>query len=108
MNNQPASLTTALRGVSFRPLEAKVIVKDLSLDDELNLERDPHNPYDPNAIRVNHPASGEFLGFIAKEEAAYIAHWMDEGWQFTCAVDERISTYALQLRVVPGEHPDTA
>lgn len=109
MNNQPSSFITALRGVSFRPIEAKVIVKGLSVDDELDLERDPHNEYDPNAIKVLDPASGEFIGFLAKEDAADIAPWMDDGWCFTCAVEERISTYALQLRVEPSEHlPATA
>lgn len=108
MTDHPPSFSTYLRGVSFRPIEAKVIVKELEEDATLDLERDPHNEYDPNAIKVLDPESGEFIGFLAKEDAKNIAPWMDGGWSFFCFVEERISTYALRLRVAPREHATAA
>jgi hypothetical protein len=86
-----------LRGVSFRPIEAKAIVVKLQENDELTLEREPENEFDTNAIRVLHPPSGEFLGFVAKEIAADIAPLMDRGTQFTCKVGNRYTPAVVAL-----------
>jgi hypothetical protein len=60
---------TPLVGVSFRPTSAKEVVKHLTLSDggDLELQPDPNNEYDSNAVKVIHKPSGEFIGFIARE-----------------------------------------
>lgn len=79
---------TILVGTHFRPVEAKEIVSALSEDDELFLEREPENAYDANAIKVNFDLDGRpvHVGYIAKEDAIYIAPHMDDGSSFTCHV----------------------
>lgn len=97
---EPPSFEAELRGVSFRPIEAKAIVKDLAVGEPLLVERETDNQYDPNAIRVMHP-NGEHLGFVAKEVAADIAVWMDRGWQFNCRVSLRVSASKVLLEITP-------
>jgi hypothetical protein len=44
------------------------------------LVREPHNTYDPNAIRVE--VAGCLLGYVPKEHAKDLAPLMDQGRQF--------------------------
>lgn len=73
-----------LRGVNFRPIEAKVKVNELVEGQALLLEREPYNEFDSNAIKVIEPDSQIFLGYVAKEVAADLAPEMDSGKAFTC------------------------
>lgn len=75
-----------LRGVNFRPLSAKEIVNRLVEGDGLELEREPFNQYDPNAIKVLDPESKEHLGYVSKEHAVEIAPLMDNGQAFDATV----------------------
>ncbi len=43
---------TNLAGAVFRPTEAKAIIEKLRPEHLLDLEREPENPYDENAIKV--------------------------------------------------------
>lgn len=97
----PPTFNTFLRGVSFRPIEAKVIVTNLDDDANLMIERDHANPYDSNAVKVIEPDSLEFIGFVAKECAVDLAPWMDKGHHFTCRADGRVQTYVLCLVIEP-------
>lgn len=63
---------TALRGVQFVSAEAKAAVRGLIPHQELNLEADPNNVYDSNAIRVL-TNDNLFIGFVARETAAALA-----------------------------------
>lgn len=58
-----------LVGVTFRPPEAKEIVKALTRDSGtiLSLEAEPTNPYDSRAVKVIHDPTGIHIGYIAKE-----------------------------------------
>ncbi len=60
---------TPLVGVTFRPVEAKEIVKSLTQADGtlLSLEAEPTNPYDNRAVKVLHDPSGLHIGYVAKE-----------------------------------------
>jgi hypothetical protein len=77
---------TVLRGLSFRPLAAKEIANALTEGSGLKLEREPHNQFDPNAIKVLDPDTEEHLGYVAKEHAIEIAPLMDQGHIFDCTV----------------------
>lgn len=58
-----------LVGVTFRPAEAKEIVRSLTQTDgdKLSLEAEPDNAYDSHAVKVIHNPTGTHLGYIARE-----------------------------------------
>ena len=88
-----------LRGVNFRPIEAKALVMKLEEGHALTLQRDGANQYDPNAIMVLDPESQIFIGFVAKEVAAEIAPLMDEGTEFWCVTGDRLSQNSFILLI---------
>lgn len=65
-------------GMHFRGDLAKEIASALSPGDTLTIERDPENQFDANAIKVIHPGTGEFIGFIEATQAVWIASEIDE------------------------------
>lgn len=79
--------TVYLRGVSFRPIEAKQIVNELEEGYALTLQREASNPHDENAIMVLDPDTQIHLGYVAKEAASELAPLMDEGLEFECKVE---------------------
>jgi hypothetical protein len=54
--------------------------------DRLSLIRDPANPYDPNAIRLEW--QGHMLGFVPRKENADLARQMDHGAQPDARITE--------------------
>lgn len=58
-------LTVSMVGATFRPAEAKEIVRNLSIGDIVQLRADPHNEYDTTAVAVD--SYGMHIGFIPKE-----------------------------------------
>ena len=44
----------------------------------VSLVREPHNPYDPNAVKVNN-VIGDQVGHIKRELAKPLAYIMDQG-----------------------------
>lgn len=64
-------------------------------DIELNLVRNPNNPYDSNAVEVRHMVY--MLGHLPKEVAARIAPLLDAGEDITATV--------FQVRISP-ENPN--
>lgn len=106
MNETPPDFEALLMGVSFRPIEAKAIVKDLEDGTSLILQREPTNKYDVNAIQVlsndeNPIEPNCFLGYVAKETACDLAPWMDQGWHFTCVMNGRYSESKIILDIRP-------
>lgn len=71
--------TFTLAGANFRPKEAKEALSELSIDDEVFLEREPDNAYDSNAVMVIDPDSNLHVGYVEKEVAKVIAPLLDEG-----------------------------
>jgi hypothetical protein len=68
-------LTTAVAGMQFY---SQTIRKPLHVGDALALVRDPENPHDRNAVRIQR-SEKEILGFIPKELAASVAKELDSG-----------------------------
>lgn len=97
---------TPLRGVSFRPKTAKDIVRGLDESSILRLERDAENPYDANAIRVIDVDSDEFIGFVAKEDAADLAPLMDAGETFAVAYHTRSGDLDVMLEIAEADEED--
>ena len=87
----------SLNGVQFRDASVKEVVRELNVDDELTLERDPENAYDTNAIKVLQDSI--FLGFVEKDVAAEIADRLDNGDEYTCTVVGFLSDIKPQLEI---------
>lgn len=82
--------TAILRGLSFRPIEAKAIAAQLSEGEPVLLEREPGNAFDPNAIMVLDRDHLNHLGYVAKEVAVELAPLMDEGRHFIARVESNM------------------
>jgi hypothetical protein len=72
------TIRAALVGVGFRPKGTKEIVANLTLGEALDLEREPENAFDPNAIKV-FECNGHHIGYIQRDVAEVLAQAMDSG-----------------------------
>jgi hypothetical protein len=61
----------------FQYHEGKALWNQLKTGDALTLTREPDNPYDGNAIRVDW--QGHKLGYVPRRENADVARIMDKG-----------------------------
>ncbi len=73
-------------GMHFRGAEAKATVASFVPPVELQLEREPQNPYDEFAIQVFY--EGQHIGYVERGKAAFISPQMDEGQKYICTVEE--------------------
>ncbi len=76
----------------FRHHEAAIVWQELRVGDRLALVREPDNPYDANAVRVEW--TGRKLGYVPRTENAALAWAMDRG--------ERVSARISRLM----QHPN--
>lgn len=58
----------------------------VSLGDELRLEPEPSNAYDPQAVKIIHAASGQFLGYVPREQTEAIHLALSEGFMLIANV----------------------
>jgi hypothetical protein len=72
-------------GMHFRP-NGKAIVESLLAPASFDLEREPGNSYDPYAIKVMY--DGEHIGYVERQQAMFIAPWMDQGVEYACIATE--------------------
>ena len=86
-------------GMHFRGPEAVAMAEALLPGDEVALEREPFNQYDENAIKVM--LRDTHIGYIARQSAAFIAAYMDDGAEFSATVTGRHGQYPL-LTVGPA------
>lgn len=61
----------------FRYHEGKEVWDELKVGDALQLVREPDNPYDPKAVRVDW--RGHVLGYVPRAENAAVARQIDRG-----------------------------
>jgi single-stranded-DNA-specific exonuclease len=71
---QGSRICTRVVGVTFDDRQA--VIARLSISDEILLKREPTNPYDHNAVRVERP-NGQQIGYINRYLAATIAPFFD-------------------------------
>ena len=69
----------------FRYYEGKSLREEIKVGDPLTLVREPDNPYDGNAVRIDW--NGRKLGYVPRRENAHLARQMDHG----AAVNARIT-----------------
>ena len=92
---------TNLAGLSFRPAEAKILVKSLRPGAKLKLQREPDNPFDPNAIMVLAPTAEdafEFIGYVEKLTNGPLAPDLDDGFDYAATVANTYDDYAEPVR----------
>ena len=87
------TIQCTLAGANFRPSEARAVCKALNIGDELDLEADPTNEYDSNAVKVI--AEGEFIGFIPKTDNGPIVAALNRGEEV------RVSVVAFESSIKP-------
>ena len=61
----------------FRHYAGGEVLRDLKPGDRLELVREPENPYDANAVRVEW--RGVTLGYVPRSDNAAVARQMDRG-----------------------------
>jgi hypothetical protein len=61
----------------FRHYHGADVLRDLRPGDRLELVREPENPHDPNAVRVEW--RGVRLGYVPRRDNASVARQMDRG-----------------------------
>ena len=61
----------------FRHYDGGEVLRDLKPGDRLELVREPENPYDANAVRVEW--RGVKLGYVPRRDNAAVARQMDRG-----------------------------
>ena len=62
---------------AFRHYDGGEVLRDLKPGDRLELVREPDNPYDANAVRVEW--RGVKLGYVPRRDNAAVARQMDRG-----------------------------
>lgn len=87
-----------VRGVSFRPAEARTVAGDLLHGEPVILIADPTNKYDPCAVQVH--ARGVFIGYIQKELSADVTDLLDDGVSAT--VYSTIGAPMLEIKTAAG------
>jgi hypothetical protein len=70
----------------FRHYEGAEIWRDMKAGDRLQLVREPDNPYDANAVRVEW--RGLKLGYVPRRDNAAVARQLDRG----TALEARVAT----------------
>jgi len=103
----PPTFEAKCVGMHFRGPRAQALAGALSDASPLQLEREPENEYDPNAIKVLYTSlSGmsEHIGYVEREIASFVAPWMDEGHEYSAKflhfITSRNTNYPF-LKLIP-------
>lgn len=73
-----------LVGASFRPAEAKAVLKELEIGDEVDLRAEPTNPYDAFAVAVDY--EGEHIGYVPRGQNFELSEVLNGGAQLTATL----------------------
>jgi single-stranded-DNA-specific exonuclease len=71
-------ICTRVAGVTFDGRQG--VIARLAIGEEILLKREPTNPYDPNAIRVERQ-NGQQIGYLNRHLAATLVPFFDENRQ---------------------------
>jgi len=74
----------------FQYHQGKTLWDDMKAGDELTLTREPDNPYDAKAIRVDW--QGHKLGYVPRRENADIARIMDNGAKLQARISRLVES----------------
>lgn len=108
----PTFPNVAVVGMHFRGQHAIAWAEAIQPGTEIFYEREPENPYDSMAIKVLYNL--QHVGYIERNQAAFIAPWIDSGTEFSCTVTgvetrgKNIHPLALFRPVEEAEEENTA
>lgn len=80
--------------------------------DKLNIVLEPENPHDPQAIKLVHEASGQFLGYVPREQTLNIHNAIANGFHCSAFVVELLATkwkeclFRVFVEAAPTENSD--
>ena len=81
----------------FRHHEAKALWNDMRVGDQLALVREPANPYDANAVRVEW--QGHKLGYVPRVQNADVARQLDLGVPLAARISKFTKSRAPNKRI---------
>jgi len=91
---------------AFRHYDAKAVWRDVKAGDRLELVREPDNPYDPNAVRIEW--RGRKLGYLPRRNNDAVARQLDRGAALEARVaqvkENRNRSVRLEVEVVASLH----
>ncbi len=96
-------------GMHFRGAHAVAAVSSFLPPVELQLEREPQNPYDEFAIKVLY--QGEHIGYVERGQAAFISPQIDAGQKYQCTVNDLMQkgkNLHPSCTIEPDYRPDPA
>lgn len=105
----PTFTDVAVVGMHFRGQHAKAWAEAVQPGTEVYYDREPENPYDSMAIRVLY--NFQHVGYIERNQAAFIAPWLDQGTEFSCTVtgvEQRGKNTHPLVMFKPIEAPESA
>src|SRR5262249_33433949 len=90
----------------FRHYEAPAVWREVRERDRLHLVREPDNPYDSNAVRVEW--RGRKLGYLPRRDNAAVARQLDRGAALEASVarlvENRNHSVRLEVEVIASVH----
>ncbi len=93
----------------FQYHHGKALWNEMKVGDELMLSREPDNPYDAKAIRVEW--HGQKLGYVPRRENADIARIMDGGTRLRARIsrllDSRDPWQRIRFEILVPLEPET-
>ncbi len=93
----------------FRYHQGRAVWNEMKVGDELALVREPDNPYDAKAIRVDW--RGQKLGYVPRRENADIARIMDNGTRLVARIsrllDSRDPWQRVRFEILAPLEPDS-
>jgi hypothetical protein len=94
------SLRTFMRRRSAGPHGSEAAFRFCNLGDRqpLVLHREPHNPYDSNAVNVT-DLYGQRVGFVAREDAGIVSAKIASGLILLCRTDGPCECYARSIYI---------
>jgi len=72
----PNHIETSIAGVAYEGRAA--VSRQLQIGEQLLLDRDVGNPYDPNAVAVVRAMDGKQIGYLPRDVAARVAAVVDQ------------------------------
>lgn len=96
------NFTARVVGARHRPETALKLAMELDPTFEVWLEREPHNKFDSNAIKVmvNYNGDAHHIGYVPKTDNSELAAAMDEGRQFTVVAGGHASYYEPEIEII--------
>lgn len=74
-----------VKGIMYRPKKiTKLVAEYVDMGDVLELEREPSNKYDSNAVKVLY--DDQWIGYVEREASEEIAKIIESGVAYECKV----------------------